>query len=424
MARRQSNSAFAVRKAALAVGVSLLALAIGAPAVAQVARDESVLRARDPAYKANGVVMGGFIMYPTLELGAEYDDNIYRTKNDKKDDILFTVRPGVSIQTDEWFPVNFNVSAYGEIGRHIQYSEEDYEAFGTAARMTYDLAEDWRFDVGGSVDRSLQERGLDVDSTASDPSIVWTYIASANLTYTGDPIAARFSPVYRRYDFLDAGSQNNDDQDRQEYLADFRFAYKLGANTSLFVDPSYIWVRYDDPVDDFGFNRDSQGYDVRVGLGYDASELIYVEAGIGYMRRNYRDNRLGSESGLSALARLYWNPTETLSIEGEFSRNISESDAVATGGSSKGAVQTGGTLRAGWLAADNVLLDAGVGFHHFNYNDTSRTDRFYLFDAGAKWFLNEYLYTGLRYAHERRDSTANSLDYRDNRVMLTIGGQL
>ena len=35
------------------------------------------------------------------------------------------------------------------------------------------------------------------------------------------------------------------------------------ANTSVFIDPSYIWVRYDDAFDNSGFNRDSQGYDVR-----------------------------------------------------------------------------------------------------------------------------------------------------------------
>ena len=419
------NRALAGR-AALSVGVSLLALTVGAEAWAQQARDESVLRARDPSYKADGVPMGGFIMYPTIEFGAEYDDNLFRTKNNRKDDILLTARPGVSIQTDEWFPVNFTLSAVGEIGRYIEYSEEDYETFSVVSRMDYDLAEDWKFDVGGSVTRNLQERGLDGDNLSSKPSIVWIYETSANLVYTGDPLAARFSPVYRRYDFLDAGSQDNDDRDRQEYLVDFRFAYKVGANTSVFIDPSYIWVRYDDALDNSGFNRDSQGYDVRVGIGYDASELVYFEAAAGYFHRNYRDSRLSSESGMSALGRFYWNPTETISVEGEVRRGITESEVISTtgGGSSKGAVTTSGSLRVGWAPLDNVVFDVGAGYYNFNYNEDNRTDQFYLFDVGAKYFLNEYLYTTLRYAHERRDSTSNSLDYRDNRVMLTIGGQL
>jgi uncharacterized protein (PEP-CTERM system associated) len=79
----------------------------------------------------------------------------------------------------------------------------------------------------------------------------------------------------------------------------------------------------------------------------------------------------------------------------------------------------------GWAAADNLIFDAGVGFNHFDYNNGfSRTDKFYMFDVGARYYLNEYLYTSLRYSHEWRDSNVNLLDYRDNRFILTVGGQL
>jgi hypothetical protein len=421
----RKSIATVLRKAAWFGGSSLIALAVASGALAQEARDNSVLRKIETFGGAPGIELGGFRMSPRLELETEYDDNIFRTRNNRKDDIVLRARPSVSIATDDWFPVNASVSAYGEIGRHVQYSGEDYEAFGTAATIGYDLHEDWSVEANGSVARSLQRRGLDVDNTSNRPSIVWMYEAGAGIKYQGDPFAFRFSPVYRRFDFLDSGSQNNDDRDRQDYTLDFRFGYKVGANTTLFIDPSYTWVRYDEPIDDFGFNRDSQGYDVRVGIGYDATSLIYLEAGVGYFHRNYRDPRLKSESGISALARFYWNPTETLSFEGELSRGITESDATSTGGSSAGAVSTNAKLRMGWAAADNLIFDAGVGFSHFDYNNGfSRVDKFYMFDVGARYYLNEYLYTSLRYSHEWRDSNVNLLDYRDNRFILTVGGQL
>jgi hypothetical protein len=421
----RKSIATALRKAAWLGGSSLVALALASGAMAQEARENSVLRKIDNFGGAPGIEAGGFKLSPRLELETEYDDNIFRTKNNRKDDIVLRAKPGVTISTDDWFPINASVSAFGDIGRHIQYSQEDYESFGASTEMSWDLHEDWVFEATGSVERSLQRRGLDVDNTTDRPSIVWLYEAGTAIRYQGDPFAFRFSPVYRRYDFLDSGGQNNDDQDRQDYLLDFRFAYKVGANTTLFVDPSYIWVRYDDPVDDSGFNRDSQGYDVRVGVGYEASSLVYLEAGVGYFHRNYRDSRLKSENGFSALGRFFWNPTETLSFEGEVRRGITESDATATGGSSKGAIATSASLRAGWAAADNIVFDAGVGFHHFDYNDgVNRKDKFYLFDVGARYYLNEYLYTAIRYAHERRDSNVKDLEYRDNRFIFSIGGQL
>ena len=100
-------------------------------------------------------------------------------------------------------------------------------------------------------------------------------------------------------------------------------------------------------------------------------------------------------------------------------------DANTTSGNSGGAVSTSLTLRAGWSAADNILIDSGIGVYHYDYNDDgNRKDKFYVFDIGARYYMNEYLYTALRYWHERRDSSGSSLDYRDNRIMLTLGGQL
>jgi hypothetical protein len=411
---------------ATASAVSLVALIVAqGGASAQEARDASVLRKIDNFGGAPGIEVGGLKMSPRLELEGEYDDNVFRTKNNRKDDYIVKVRPGVSIQTDDWFPVNVSVAAYGEIGRYVQYSDEDYESFGTTANVAYDLHEEWNLVTHGTIARDRQRRGLDIENPGDEPSIVWTYEVGTSLNYQGDPFAFRFSPVYTRFDFKDANGQNNDDRDRQEYLLDFRFAYKVGANTTLFVDPSYIWVRYDDPVDDFGFNRDSQGYDVRVGVGYDVSNLLYIEAGVGYFHRDYRDKGLKSEDGVSVLGRFYWNPTETLSIEGEARRGISETDANTTSGNSGGAVSTSLTLRAGWAAADNILIDSGIGVHHYDYNDDgNRKDKFYVFDIGARYYMNEYLYAALRYWHERRDSSGSSLDYRDNRIMLTLGGQL
>lgn len=405
-------------------GAALLALFAVDAVEAQVARDESVLRQRAPGYEAIGVQLGGFIMHPRMEAEAEYDDNVFRTRDDTRDDIVLKSRPSFSIATDDWFPVNLAIDGTAEIGRHVQYNEDDYEAFSGAARLSYSIADDLEFDIGGEAGRLLQRRGLDTDNASDEPTLVWVYEASANLNYLGDPLAFRFSPVYRRFDFVDSGSVDNDDRDRREYELGFRIAWKAGANVSLFVDPSYLWVDYDDRRDNSGVNRDSQGYDVRVGVGYDASELLYLEIGAGYFKRWYDDKSLGAQDGLSVLARAYWNPLETISIEAEFGRGISESDGATGAGSSKGAVATSAALRLGWLPLDSVLLETGVAWSRYDYDDIGRKDDFWQFDVGARYYLNEYFYAGLRYAHERRDSTESTLDYRDNRVMLTLGSQI
>jgi len=419
----------ALSRAALTGTSSLLALgvALAAPlAQAQIAKEESVLnRVGGKDYAPDVIQIGAFIVSPRVEVGAEYDDNVFRTKHGRKDDIRVHVNPSISIVSDNWDPINFSLGASADVGRYIKYSGENYEAFQTNAGLTYAINDEWSWGLNGTAGRSLARRGLDIDESSSKPTLYWFYTGQTDLIYQGDPFAFRFSPVYRRYDFKDSGGVNQDDRDRHEYELGGRFAYKIGANTSIFIDPSYLWVKYDSPVDDFGHNRNSEAYDIRVGVGYDASEMLYLEAGVGYFHRTFQDHAFKPASGVSALARFYWNPTDTLSFQGMVSRGISESDAFVNNTVNSGtAVTTGAELRVGWLAADNVLLDAGGGWYNFNYNVLSRKDNFYLFDAGARYYLNRNLYTGLRYYFERRRSNDSTLDYNDNRVMILIGGQL
>jgi hypothetical protein len=405
----------------------VVALSVGnSVAQAQIAKEESVLhRVGGKDYAPDGIQLGSFIVSPRVEVGAEYDDNVFRTKHGRKDDIRVHVSPAISIATDGWDTVNFSLGASADVGRYVKYSGENYEAFQTNANLTYALDDDWSWGLSGTAGRSLARRGLDIDNTSSKATTYWFYTGQTDLIYQGDPFAFRFSPVYRRYDFKDSGGVNNDDRDRHEYELGGRFAYKVGANTSVFFDPSYIWVRYDTPIDDFGHNRNSEGYDLRVGFGYDASETLYLEAGVGYFHRTFQDHAFKPASGISALAKLYWNPTDTVSLEAMVSRGVSESDAFNTTTVNSGtAVTTGAELRVGWLAADNVLFDTGVGWYNFDYNVLSRKDNFYLFDAGVRYYLNRNLYTGLRYYFERRRSDDSTLDYNDNRVMIMIGGQL
>ncbi len=411
----------------LAIAIALGFLATAPNANAQQAKEESVLN-RGPGkdYGADGIQAGSFLITPRLEVGGEYDDNVFRTKRGRKGDFSYHVDPSITISTDNWDSVNFSIGATGDIGRYIKYSSENYEAFSTNASLSYALNDDWNWDLSGTAGHAVERRGLDTDSTSGKAPSYWFYTAQSNLTFQGDPFAFRFSPVYRRYNFSNKdGGVDIGDRDRQEYELGGRFAYKVGANTSLFFDPTYSWVRYDTAIDNFGHNRNSQGYDLRVGVGYDASELLYFEVGIGYFHRSFQGHDFKPESGISALGRAYWNPTDNLSFQATLSRGVTASDAFVNNSVNSGtAITTGAELRAGWAPLDNVLFDTGVSWYNFNFNVLSRKDNFYLFDVGARYYLNRNIYTGLRYNHEKRVSSDSSLDYDDNRIMISIGGQL
>jgi len=47
---------------------------------------------------AQGLELGPFRLLPSLELSVEYDDNILLTRNDKIDDVIFHITPGILLE--------------------------------------------------------------------------------------------------------------------------------------------------------------------------------------------------------------------------------------------------------------------------------------------------------------------------------------
>jgi len=147
--------------------------------------------------------------------------------------------------------------------------------------------------------------------------------------------------------------------------------------------------------------------------------------GLGYYRRTFSDPRQAPISGLSALARIYWNPTDTISLEVEGRRGVTEYRSALGGVVSGNAVNTGLSIRVGWLPLDKILIDAGFAWNRLDYSaPLERTDNYYTFDIGLRYYIIPQVYAGPRYVHERLNSNNAGFNYRDNRYMLTVGAQL
>src|ERR1700722_17532045 len=63
--------------------------------------DYPVMARPRPEYDAKGIPLGGFRLFPTLDLGASYDSNILRTDTNYVDDYIFNIVPSYKIQS-QW----------------------------------------------------------------------------------------------------------------------------------------------------------------------------------------------------------------------------------------------------------------------------------------------------------------------------------
>jgi uncharacterized protein (PEP-CTERM system associated) len=366
--------------------------------------------------------IGSFVLYPKIELDGEYDDNVFRTRNNTQGDFIFRVRPGLSL-TSDWSVHAMELYAQGEIGRYADFSSENYEAFSVGGRVRIDINDDLQWQTDGDVSRNRLPRGAPglLGTTFGQATIANTYTIGTQLIYNGDPIYGRIGPRFRRVDYV-KGTPDSENFNLFEISA--RIGYRVSPDFSVFLDPSYQWVRYDQNTDAFGFKRDNEGFDIRAGVAYDIARTITAELGVGYYRRTFNDSRLKPEDGVSVLGRLFWNPTDTISVEAEARRSFSAyrttiGNAAAVGN----AIETYFGVRVGWEPIDPLVIDVGGAFAHYKYRGQG-SETYWYFDIGAKYYFNAHFYAGPRYYFEHRNASPSALNYTDNRILLTVGAQL
>jgi hypothetical protein len=396
----------------------------GAPRQVTTARSESVLR-RPLADAPEGVQLGDFVLHGRIETDIEYDDNIYRTENNRISDGIVRLRPGITLQS-QWDEHALDFYAQGEWGKYFQNSSEDYFAFALGTRGRYDIDEENQLNGLLEYTRSVLPRGS--PGVGITPGAVTASVARVAFDYThnGEPFYLRIGPRYE-YRFYDGAGGSP--ADNHHYIdIGGRIGYRISEEVSVFLDPSYQFVKYVSVPDSTGFNRNSQGFDIRVGVTYDVTTEIGAEVAVGYFRRWYEDSRLLPDGGLSARVAVYWNPSEQLSFEIEGRRTLTEYRFPAGAGvgpiASGNAVETAVAARVGYLPLDNLLLDFGLIYARYDYSGIYRIDDYYGADIGLRYFFSPNFYLGPRYYHSRRSSTEPGQTYYDNRVMLTLGARM
>ena len=407
--------------ATAAVALSSAAL-LAAGAWAQSAKDESVLGRPRPDYSPIGVEIGGgglFILYPRITGTLVYDDNIYREEESQSDDLLAIVQPELRLESD-WDSHALNAGIAAAIGRHFQESRANYEDWLAFASGRVDITED--SSASGEIEyaRQHEDRG-DPDSAGRRLSTIQfdRLTRRLGLDFRGSPIFARTTAEWTSFNYHDEDGLNYDDRDYNYYETRLRLGAEVSPSVSVFVEPGYNWRVYDG-LDDFGFDNDSHGYDVRAGVTYDVTAVTFLELFGGYFNQRYDDGRFDPVSGVGFGAELTWNPNDVMTVTGTVGRTVHETGVR----NASGLVDTGVDLRVDYELLENLIGSAHASVHHEDFEGIRRADNVEVVGVGLTYFVNPYLSGGLDYAYGERNSHHTGEDYRFNRVMLRVSGAL
>ncbi len=384
-------------------------------------RGESVFERARPDYDPLGVRAGSFLIFPQVQVGEEYNDNVFAVQNNEDDDFITVVSPGVRVESD-WGRHELNVRTGALAGFYLDHQDENYVDNFVAADGRLDVVRE-TFIVGGLGWRHLHEdRGDPDDQQTKEPVEYDVYSANLGAVRELGRVSARLDGNVDRTSYQDAqaiggGTVDEDDRDRFQYTLAGQVGYEYLPDTSAFVRVTGRWINYDELQD--GVDRSSQSMGAVVGTQLNFTGKTSGEVFLGYQTRSYDDDAFDDVSSPAAGGNLLWNVTGLTSIRWFLEGRIQET--TQRDASSYLALRTGGSVEHELLR--NLLVGGGITVGRDDYEGDNRQDDVLIGTLTTRYLINRKFFAGAEFAHRTRTSDTND-EFSQNVILLRLGVHL
>lgn len=411
--------------AQLMLALGLLVIGISNADAQELDSPETVASRSRPELDPKGLPIGGFTLRPSMGLAVRYDDNIFADKDNEVGDRSSVVTPEIRLNSN-WSRHRLNFLADAAIARYRDNYTEEYD--------DYRLRSDGRLDLRNSrVDGALWRDKLHEDRTSPDDdrgtelNRFTVTGASGGYTYMPGRFLFRGEFELRKLNYSDTetlqGPESNNDRDRKNHEFGFRAGYKLSPDYIIFAETRVDKIEYDQKVDDDGYERSSDGYEIVGGTQLDLSGRTFGEIYAGYLDRDYDDPRFNKANGLTFGAALTWNVTGLTTLIFNGSRTV---DSTTIEGAS-GIEATNLGVHADHELFRNLILNAGLEFVNEDYDGINRTDDVWLAEFGGEYKMNRYVGFEFGYRYQDRDTSPDSSGgrtYQIQDVFVRVVGHL
>lgn len=372
-----------------------------------------------PEYDPVPIRAGGFELRPRLQTGIGYRTNVFATTTDETGDAFAVVAPSIDA-TSTWSRHELGASLRAE---HTEYIDSGFEsATDLAARVFGAVDVSSELGVVGAVlaEQTFEPRA----SAASDPNAaeqvqVDRFGGELGANFERGRFALRGRVSLDSYDYNDVplnggGTLEQDFRDRDETAGSVRASYAPNRDWAVFVEGVATQRDYNDPSGPNALNRDVQGQTVRVGSNFELPVLLRGDIAVGYHQFDYDDPATENVDGLSVEGNLAWFVSQLTTVSANASRRVVDPGLETS---------TSATLSAASVTVDhelrrNWLVDAGVNYSNYTFEDLEREDDRYDFRLGTLWKVNRNASLRLSYVYTDQDSTLRP--FTDHRIMTSV----
>ena len=392
------------------------------------ARDRSIpVRQRPrPEYEALGLPVGTFMGFPSLQLDAEYNDNVFAVSSGADSDFIVHIKPMIELESG-WSRHALAAYARADIARYTDFDGENFEDFGLGASGRVDITRAANL-VGGVDYASLTEPRTSSNAPASTREPI-SYDLSSGFV-AGSRVGGRLKlsarADLRAYDYEDGVTLggvvvDQDNRDRTVTSLTGRGDYAVSPATALFVQATANSRDYDTATSVLLPARDSEGYEILAGSNFELGAVARGEIAVGYISQEFDAAVYDKIDGFGARAQLEWFPTQLTTVTATGSGTIEDAGIAGAGGYLSSAVG----VQIDHELLRNVLLNAGLTLSQDEYEGIDRTDDRFQASVGGTYLLNRTLGISVTASHFEQSSqgATSGADFDANRLAVSLVAQ-
>jgi hypothetical protein len=349
----------------------------------------------DPTAATNltpGIRLGTMVLRPTISQTLNTEKQKSSGSSDRRNYMTTGIRGTLN---SDWSRHSLTVTGDGAWERNFGSDKSGEEPRASInADLQLDLAKDTTVNIPGGYNFSRED--------TDDPNALNNASVQSGVhEFTGGVAVARDlgrirglaaielqRNVYSAAKALDGSSIDLSARDRTGGDIRVRAGYELSPALIPFLEVSSGLTRYDDKFDDTGYERSSKSYGAKLGTELDLGEKLRGELALGYLRKSYDDQRLGSINAFSVDGDLAWSPQRGTDVSLGLRTTIED----FAGGSQGGWISHRLTAGLTHQLRNNLVarLTGQVTRRNFPSGDTRDVTEYFT-SAGLTWSLNRYL---------------------------------
>lgn len=369
-----------------------------------------------------GVKVGSFTVYPDVQASTFYDDNIYATAHDHVSDWVGTISPRIAIQSN-WDRNSLYAEAATDLTGYWSHPHENSADWHVLAEGQIDVTDQTHILLGAIALKSHEDRASPDAVEGFEPTPYNEEDGYLGVVHRFNEFTLRVGGAIEHITFGNVqganGEINNEDRDRSRYTFGALLRYEANPKLRPFVQVMGDLRRYVTVPDDFGFNRNSDGFLAGVGVLYALTPQVSGEVFLGVLHRNYVDPSFKSLTVPAADATLRWQASGRTALVLFTERTIEETTLYG----SPGYIYTLAGGRIEQRLTDRLTGIVRAAYAHSDFAQVGRSDNDVDTSVGLRYRLTRKLTLGIDYRYTQRVSGSSLADFTRNQVFFRIGAE-